>query len=510
MLIRVLLSLSIVRKAENMKINYWRATLVGAAVYIAVFSVFTIGRYERYNATGFDLAFYDQILWRTARGDIMGMTIEGDNVSNWAFHVEPILLLVAPFTLIFSDTRWLLIFQTVALAVAAIPVYWIGVRQWQKPWVGFVFALLYLLYPATGWANKFDFHPLTFTTPLLLFAFDAAERKRFGLTSVLLLLAMGCKEEMGLVVACSGLYWFFSPDRWRFGLVWFVVGVSYALLGFFVIIPGAQGNVVLPNQAFLRYNWLFRGSLQEKIAYIFGPDTPVKIRFLIQLLTPLAFIPLLKPRILAIASPVIALSLLSANLNQSGIYHQYMADVVPFLMIAAIQGSYELKTFVRRLGLRLRSLFIQRATFSTMITATLVMFVAFNPFFFIPRAPYAPSYGWEGGASLEGLRAAEALVPPNSCLTASNNITAHYGQRTYIYAIGIGNYLSCDLVLVDLADTRYMSFGSPQAYVCKVFETENFHPIFYQDNVVLLKQGAPATPAWDQQLAAFCGNPGWM
>src|SRR6266478_9854225 len=158
--------------------RYWRATLFGVSLYIVVFCAFTIGRYERYNATGFDLAFYDNILWRTAHGDIMGVSIEGDNVSNWAFHVEPILLLIAPLTLIFRDTRWLLILQTVALAVAAIAVYRIAARHWQKPWAGFAFAVLYLLYPAVGWANKFDFHPLTLTTPLLLFAFDAAELKR--------------------------------------------------------------------------------------------------------------------------------------------------------------------------------------------------------------------------------------------------------------------------------------------------------------------------------------------
>jgi uncharacterized membrane protein len=487
--------------------RYWRAALAIVAIYVLVFSIFTIGRYERYNATGFDLAFYDQILWRTARGDIMGMTIEGDNWSNWAFHVEPILLLMAPFTLIFSDTRWLLVFQTVILAVGAIPIYRIAARYWQEPWAGFLFAALYLLYPSIGWANKFDFHPLTITTPLFLFAFDAAELKRFRLVSVLLLLAMMCKEEVGLVVACFGLYWYLK-GRWRFGVAWAVIGVGWSLLGFFVIIPGAQGKSVLPNQAFLRYSWLFRGTLAEKIAYITGPDTPVKIRFLLQLLVALAFTPLLKPRILFIASPVIALSLLSANLNQSSVYHQYMADVVPFLMIGAIQGTHDAPNLIRRLGLKFRVATVRRALLVAMSIGTLLSFVLFNPFFFVPREPYAPIYGWEGGASLSGLRAAEALIPPDSCLTASNNITAHYGQRTYIYAIGIGNYLDCNLIMVDLADTRFVSFGVPQEYVCKQFMTADFRPIFYQDNVVILRRGAVSTPELDGRLTAYCRKQG--
>src|SRR5215470_10516410 len=164
--------------------RYWQAMLICVALYITAFSVFTIGRFERYNATGYDLAFYDQIIWRTAHTDVMGVSIEGDNVSNWAFHVEPILLLLAPLSLIFQDTRWLLVLQSAALGIAAIPIYRIALRQWQKPWIGFIFAILYLLYPAVGFANKFDFHPLTLTTPLLLFAWDSAELKRYPLTSV--------------------------------------------------------------------------------------------------------------------------------------------------------------------------------------------------------------------------------------------------------------------------------------------------------------------------------------
>src|SRR5258708_39499787 len=214
--------------------RYWRETLFSVALYIVVFCAFTIGRYERYNATGYDAAFYDQIMWPTAHTDIRGVSIEGDNVSNWAFHVEPILLLLAPLSLVFQDTRWLLVLQTAALGVAAIPVYRIALREWQKPWVAFVFAALYLLYPAVGFANKFDFHPLTLTTPLLLFAWDSAELKRYRQVSVLLLFALLCKEEMGFVVAGFGLYWYLTDRQWRVGLLWAGVGLMWSLLGFFV------------------------------------------------------------------------------------------------------------------------------------------------------------------------------------------------------------------------------------------------------------------------------------
>src|SRR6185295_2906409 len=116
----------------------------------------------------------------------------------------------------------------------------------------------------------------------------------------------------------------------------------------------------------------------------------------------------------------------SANMNQSGIYHHYMAAVVPFLMIAAIKGTYEFPRFLRRYAPRLRPATIQRALFASMIVSTALMFVLFNPFLFIPREPYAPTYGWESGASLDGLHSAEALIPLDSCLTTANNIASKY------------------------------------------------------------------------------------
>ncbi|HVO41320.1 MAG TPA: DUF2079 domain-containing protein, partial [Aggregatilineales bacterium] len=214
------------------------------------------------------------------------------------------------------------------------------------------------------------------------------------------------------------------------------------------------------------------------------------------------FLPLLRPRIFLIGAPILVLALLSTRISQSSIYHHYMCDVVPFLFVATIRASRDLGGRLRGIGLKVRPIAVQRATFGGMFTASLLMAVIFNPFTFVPREPYAPIYGWESGASLDGLRAAEARIPPDACLTTSNNIAAHYGDRTYLYVIGIGNYTACDRVLVDLADTRYVSFGSPIDYVCQI--RTDYPPIFLQDNVVILRKGAANDPALEAPLTAIC------
>ena len=181
-----------------------------------------------------------------------------------------------------------------------------------------------------------------------------------------------------------------------------------------------------------------------------------------------------------------------------------MCDVIPFLFIAAIKASHDLGEWLRKRGLRIRPIAAERAAFGGMFVASTLMIVIFNPFTYIPRDPYGPIYGWESGASLDGLHAAESLIPPDGCLTASNNITTHYAMRTDLYVIGIGNYTACDRVLVDMVDRRYPSFGSPQEYACKIFRTQNFQPTFYQDNVVILRKDAPLDPTLNSQFAASC------
>jgi uncharacterized membrane protein len=47
--------------------------------YIATFSVFTIERYERYNATGWDLGIFSQLTWNAAHGRFLQNTIAEQN-----------------------------------------------------------------------------------------------------------------------------------------------------------------------------------------------------------------------------------------------------------------------------------------------------------------------------------------------------------------------------------------------------------------------------------------------
>jgi uncharacterized membrane protein len=474
-----------------------RFVIACIAIYVVVFSIFTIGRHDRYNSTAWDLAFNDQVLWNTAHGRFMQLSLfAGPTGNNWMSHVEPILILLAPIKLILPDVRWLLIIQTAALALGAWPAYRIAARRTGRPAVAALFALLYLLYPVLHWANKFDFHPLAFVPALLLLAFDLFETQHDGLMSVCLLLALGCKEEMGLIVMMFGLYVAIRGQRWRIGLAWAALGLAWFLLSAFVILPSAQAASPVPIQGWSlkRYDWLFKGDLAAKIAFVTGPDTAVKLRFLVQLLAPLAFLPLLYPEIAILGAPSLALALLSSSLNQSGIFHQYMLPVVPFLMIAAIyaldRAQRRLTMLFRRLHLRFRNAFAERLVLIMATALTLVSFVLYNPFLYVPREPYTPIYGWEPGASVAALEKARTLIPSDGCLVAANNIAAHYSDRVEIYLPDQYDPPGCRYVLLDLADQRFMLNG--EDYVCSRLQSGEYLTRFYENGVILLERRSTA------------------
>jgi uncharacterized membrane protein len=466
------------------------------AIYIVAFGVFTIGRYDRYNATAYDLAFYDQVLWNTAHGRFTALSLIGPSGNNFMSHVEPILILLAPVKLFLPDVRWILLIQTAALAAGAYPVYRIAFRRLQTARIAVLFAILYLLYPVIGWGNKFDFHPLAFVPIFLLLAFDFYETRRLGWSSLCLLLVTICKEEMGLTVAMFGLYAALVGKKRVFGFTWVAIGIIYSAASVFVIIPLAQSasKVVIQGWASERYNWLLNGNFASTMAYVTSYDTVVKFRFLVQLFSPLAFLPLLRPGVLMIAAPTLVLALLSTSLNQNGIYHQYMLPTVPVLFVAAIYAFDPAQNMITRLlnrVMELRPGFAVRMIVILLLTFTLGSFWINNPFWNIPPHPYSPIWGWEPGASVAVLERAKQYLDSGGCLVTANNIAAHYSNREQLYMKGQFDPPDCRYVLVDLADPRYLA--EADKFLCKKLTMGEYWLIFEEEGVVLLDR-TPSTP----------------
>ena len=152
-------------------------------LYTVYFSWYTINRHNTLNSYAADLSLIDQPLWNTVRGPggFMELTWGDHQQPRLAEHFEPILIPLALLFFLWDDVRILLIAQSLALALGALPVFWIAkyqltisntqrVLREQLPtfgnyqpsvittWAALVFAVVYLLFPQLQAANIADFH----------------------------------------------------------------------------------------------------------------------------------------------------------------------------------------------------------------------------------------------------------------------------------------------------------------------------------------------------------------
>lgn len=326
----------------------WRLLAVGIVLYILVMGTASVLRYETFKATAFDLGNMDQVVWNTIHGRLFQFTNQG---VDWfgppirlAVHFEPILLLISPLYLIYADPRTLLVFQTLALAAGALPVFLLTRRYIPRwPLMAALMALAYLAMPALIGINIFDFHPISLATPLLLYAFLALDYRRYAWFVVACLLASFCKEDVPLAVALVGVLVIWKYRMPRLGLALMIWGVLYCIFAFAMIkhfYPGAQGN-----NFWYRYEELGSTPKEAIVNLILHPwliftmfITVDRFYYLFNLIRNQGFLSLLAPEWLLPALPSLAINLLSTYpLYYSGVYH-YNAVIIPFIMLSSIHG----------------------------------------------------------------------------------------------------------------------------------------------------------------------------
>ena len=329
------------------------------SAYAFGFGALSILRYRSFNAGRFDLGNMSQAVWATAHGHPLAVTsLRGDQVSRLGSHIDPILAAFAPLWWVWPSPSMLLAAQAVAVALGALPVFWLARKHVGSERAALGFALAYLLYPAVEWLTLSEFHPVALACPLLLFAFWYLDEDRLVPFAVFAAIAALTKEEIPLVIAGMGLWYALSRRRWR-------AGGAIALLGVFV--TAISVGLVLPHfndgqapEFYGRYDAVGgspRGILETAFTHP-GRLLTVAfdwegIRYLAALLLPLALLFVAAPLVLVAAVPELGLNLLSSTGTQTSIHHQYTAGLIPPLVAASVLGAGRLARGDARRGVAL-------------------------------------------------------------------------------------------------------------------------------------------------------------
>jgi uncharacterized membrane protein len=418
---------------------------LGICLYVLVFTAAAWYKYRTYGM-GFDLAVHEQVLWNTAHGRIAASSPSLGTSSYFGIDIIITELLLTPLYALFPGVQVLLLAQTVALAMGALPVFRMA-KMRIGSLAGLALAAAYLLYAPVEWMNLYEFQIRAFATTFLLLALEAFWNRRPRAFLVWSLLALGCRSDVGLVMAGLGVY--VALELWRgtrpaaprqwvlFAALPVALGVGWVALCMLVLIPAfrVDGRFlyagVLLGEVSGRCGNVPGVGLLHPIClanYVFAPGDgrgALRWLYLFQMFLPLAFLPLLAPRALIPTLPMFAINLLSntPNIHASTHYH-YQALIIPFMLAATIEA-------LARIGRspewgQRAAILVLALSFGCNLSFGLPRLGFGNPFFTLLTAPNNP----ERAALAQDLI---GRVPPSAPLAVTSRLGPYLARREGLY-----------------------------------------------------------------------------
>jgi Predicted membrane protein len=414
--------------------------LLAGGLHFLLTASFGLSRHWGYLSSIHDLGVFDQAVWGTLHGapflntsNVFGLPI------NWlGFHFNPILIVFAPFYLVYPAAEWLILAQAAAVSITAWPLYLLGREVLRSERAAFLWAAAYLVNPFVLNAAVWDFHPVALAAPLMAVNVLAIEKRKaglFGLGCAMLLLV---QEHFGASVAGFAILWWLRNRTLAPAAIAFSMGVAHTILVLGVIMPGLSptgSHVMMSGDLgqLSRYAWL-GGSAGEIVHALV--DNPVAIlekalfdmggaAYLAFLLVPLLAMPLVGIEFLLPALADLSANLLSANPMPRSMLSYHSISLMPLLMAAGIVGSARVVTFWRKR--------------SSDIVSMMVLIIGLLLGYFAAPLPFPHAYStWQPRAwhLARDSRVSEVrrLLTPEASVSAQANVAAHFSQRERIYA----------------------------------------------------------------------------
>ncbi|HET8912524.1 MAG TPA: DUF2079 domain-containing protein, partial [Ktedonobacteraceae bacterium] len=475
--------------------SFWitqAVVLLAMLAYILYFSFFLINKHNAFRTNGEDLGIMDQAIWSLLHGSLFNQTICNPltdtncyglgGISRFAIHYEPILFPISLIYLVWANPIVLMVFQVLVVASGALPAFWLARLRLRNNWAAVAFPLLYLLYPAQQYAVNFDFHAVTLTISLLLFALYFLYTRKTISFFIFIVLCLACKEEIAGVVLMLGLWTIILQRRYRVGLGLIVLALLWTGLGLLVVhYASPLGHSLLAS----RYAYLGTGPLQIAKYILSHPISLLQQHlwegshrlYLVKLLEPAGLLPLFAPWALILALPTLALNLLSSTPNMYSGDFQYSAEIIPILIFSAIEGVVVILWIANKLLAALNSKSAeeeapplslqQKQVFSPvslarvfLLTGLLVymlcsVYNSTTKYDVYSVMPYARGF-IKIQVTPHNLRAYHFLneIPPDASVATQTSLVPHLSERKsiYLFPYATGN---TDYILLDASGYIY-------------------------------------------------------
>ena len=512
--------------------------------YILFFSAYTSQKHLALRTYAADLSYFDQPMWNTLHGRFMERTLQDRQAPRMTDHFEPILVPLSALFLIWDDVRVLLILQAVALALGALPVYWIAreamSRVWgpearapDRPyappaeWLALAFALVYLLFPAQQAANLADFHADPLLVAPLLFAFWFASQRRFVWMWVWAILALAVKENLPTVIFMLGLFLVLGDEGlrntlrqrrtgnrgqpqpalrrpWVHGVVLMGVSLVWLYIAMFQIVGpvarqfyGTAGPVYLSS----RFGESAGGTIGPLGELASRVGEAPRVAYLAGLFASVGWLALLAPEYLLLGLPVLVANMISMYPGQYSGEQHYSAPLAPAFILGAVYGAQRLGGWASRRrsrgekpGYRGREL-IAAAIGAWLLAWSLGYQVQHG------WTPLGRNFTWPRvTAHARLLDRFTTQIPPDAAVSTTPPLHPHLSHRRVIYQFPTvesraAEGADADYVLVDVAGVTDMHPNDVRTAILDMLDSGQFGVVDAADGYVLLSRQAAGLDA---------------
>jgi len=416
--------------------------LVIMVIYAGVFSVLVVRNHQLYQTFGWDLGFFDQLLWQVNRGNFNFISTIGD-INILGDHFQPIIYLLAPLYWFWDDVRIILIAQVLLVTAAAVPLFLLAKRKIKSDSAALAIAVAYLLFSGTQFTITNEFHQSAFIPLLLSLGLYWLEigRKQRGVMTLLSLLLV--KEELALLLAALGLM-YLCVKRIKEGLILLTVGTAsfFILINWLIPALSSQGK-------YIHFGYGSLGETPVEVAIVTAGNPidvlerfispKVKMEQVVSSLVSFGGLPILSPvSLIPVAEQYAVRFLDDRNIHRWINNNHYSAPLGPLLAYGTIMSiSFLLRSDPAKRGRTfLLSLYL---VFVSVVTAGVLktpIWIVFKPqLYFTPQ--------W-----VEDADRLVAAVPAGVGVTANNSLAPHLTHRDKLYLlpeVGDAEYIAVDL-----------------------------------------------------------------
>lgn len=303
-------------------------------------------RWANFEYRTFDLAYYVQAIWQLIHGRF---EVSVEHVPLLGNHVEPVVFLFAPLFALFRHPMLFVVVQNAALALMAPIGYRMARRLGFDATPALLLGAILLLTPATSYIALHEFHPEALTAPFLLLMLGARLTRSLWRHWFWFAVVLACKENMALLLAayCVVNILFERRRGWSELRRWYLWPLVVALFWFVlcskVITPafnsGSIDYVTLYDRLGNSGGEILRNAFTQP--QIFGRAILQSLthgNLVWALLFPFLGLPLLRPRWLVVAAPILLQHLLSWRSSEWNIYFHYAAPLLPLFWMATVEA----------------------------------------------------------------------------------------------------------------------------------------------------------------------------